>query len=455
MKAPIIVIILCVLCSCSNKKSIEKAQLLYETGKNHEEAEHPDSVLISYFQAADLLEGTNEYELRGDIYNRIGEIALVHQYYDYSLESFEESYRLALKLEDSKLASRSLRSLGKIYILKESLPKALNYTLQALLLKDRITDDMEIASIYNNVSAIYYYLGDFYNALNYNNKSISLIKDSMSLYPNLQSRGMIYLSMNQLDSAYYYLNLSSTSPFIKTQCSSYKYLSFWADKKGDTCLANQYKKQYEALINNINRTTEYTEIGVLITHREKQLFWRIFYRYGMGIVGLVAFLVGLSFIIWVYHKKRISLKNRMIDLLEEEKKKQQQDIDRLINEKQMIKALKLKRFKSTALYIKIKSLSKIKDPFTLEERKELQAAMETICADLIYSIMEVHPAMLEQDILYCCLVKELKLNNTCCAICLHVAPSTPRKFKERIKDELTQTIKGKALFNEIFNENVQ
>lgn len=241
MKTPIIVIILCVLCSCGNKKSIEKAQLLYETGKIYEEAEHPDSALISYFQAADLLEGTNEYELRGDIYNRIGEIALVHQYYDYSLESFEESYRLALKLEDSKLASRSLRSLGKIYILKESLPKA----------------------------------------------------------------------------------------------------------------------------------------------------------------------------------------------------------------------LKLKRFKSTDLYIKIKSLSKIKDPFTLEERKELQAAMETICADLIYSIMEVHPAMLEQDILYCCLVKELKLNNTCCAICLHVAPSTPRKFKERIKDGLTQTIKGKALFNEIFNENVQ
>lgn len=77
MRTCIMLALLCIICSCNNRKSIEQARLLYETGKR-QEAEHPDSAIVNYQSALRLLENSGEYALLEEIDNRIGDVWQEH-----------------------------------------------------------------------------------------------------------------------------------------------------------------------------------------------------------------------------------------------------------------------------------------------------------------------------------------------------------------------------------------
>ena len=258
----ILFVFIFLLCSCSGDRHTN-ALALYQEGELLEKLNIPDSAVNAYRKAADLLEGSQDYELICKVYNQLGDLLLIHEVYDRALVAHQKALKYGLLLEDKSCQSKAYRGIGKNYYLRKDTKEALTYFIRALQLKDRIKDKEECSSIYNNLSNAYGELKDYEKALEYNSEAIRLTEDSLKIYRNYAVRGRLSTLLQRYDSAYYYLVMASRSGDARIQASCYFKLSEMPVESGVTdSMKYEYLNKAHLLsdsIEDISKSVQITE----------------------------------------------------------------------------------------------------------------------------------------------------------------------------------------------------
>ncbi len=229
-KNTLIFLLFCILTACTGNEH-QMSLNYWEEGKKHEEMQRYDSATFYYRKALDLLKGKRDYELKGKIYNTLGNLFLHTDLYVNAYEAFGEAIENNSKLTDKTAMSESLRGRGKSFLYRKLADSAACYFLDAYALSGQIKDKKEICLINNNLSSVYYTLGKYDKASFYNEKALALSKDSTDLYMNWLAKSDILVEYRQYDSAWHYLNLVNRSNSVYTRAVCYLSMAQLAGKQ--------------------------------------------------------------------------------------------------------------------------------------------------------------------------------------------------------------------------------
>ena len=117
-------------------------------------------------------------------------------YYLKSLAYFEQ-------INDMKSQAKVYNNIGNLY-LDNNFTSALVYFQKALFIAQRLSDQQLMGALYLNIGNVYIRKKNFYQALNYYDKSsaiLTIVKDSTNLIQCLQNRGVVYYNLHQYDIA--------------------------------------------------------------------------------------------------------------------------------------------------------------------------------------------------------------------------------------------------------------
>ena len=129
MRRAVLFVILCIVLlsvSCNQYHS-EQAQKLYRKGVEMEERHIPDSAIILYHQALKQLDKAPNDTLKGDIYNRLGDLLLDHNLYETACDSYQQAVVVSQGLDDKSNLSHAYRGLGKYHFLYKDRDSVLFY----------------------------------------------------------------------------------------------------------------------------------------------------------------------------------------------------------------------------------------------------------------------------------------------------------------------------------------
>lgn len=198
---------------------------LYEVDKSLESLD----VLL---KTRDILKGTEEHRLLGLVYDDMGIINVMQQWYDEALSNFRESLRYYTAANDSLCISIALRNIGRIYLYKDNMDSAFFYSTTAL----KIATDHNLkseATILHDLSVVSRVSGDYKKAENY-------ILDSMDktepddIHSRYISLGKMYFEIGKYAEAEKYLKESLVhTTSLESFSSAYSYLYKVSYKKED------------------------------------------------------------------------------------------------------------------------------------------------------------------------------------------------------------------------------
>lgn len=449
----------CLLFACQGN-SYDRALALYREGNRLEEQHYPDSAVLAYRTAADLLTGSENYELLSRTYNRLGDLLLVYEVYDRAWEAHAAALEYGSLLEDKSCQSRAYRGLGKNFYLQKDAGRALEYFLQASELEDRVCDREERSSIYNNLSNAYSLLGKYEKALACNTKAIGLTGDSVKIYRNYAVRGRLFTLLQQYDSAYHYLSVASRSKDPRIRASCFYKLSDMPLESGVTdsmkyaCLTRA--RILTDSIEDMGRAVQVTETEHL--HLLRQLESKEKNKLAYVVMGSL-FLI-LSTGIYLYRRYRCRVRVHREELnrqFAETEGKTGREQDNDTREKQIISIVSrtgsacLKNFMSLPFYGELKTRLKAETGnLSYTEQDELQRIIFKEFDSYIRQITAIVP-LSANDVLLCCL-SILGLTTKECAVCRGVSSETIRSQRTRIKKKIPSTFLEHGLFKVLFGE---
>ena len=206
--------------------------MLYRQGVKMEEQHIPDSALILYHQALKQLSGTQNQELKGKIYNHLGDLLLDYNIYETAQESYSQAIQASQSLADKSNLSQAYRGMGKYYYLYKDRDSALYYFEKPLGFFDQIANREERSSVYNNLTTAYKQRNNIEKALEYNAKALSLTRSEVKRLRNYAVRGQLFALQQQYDSALFYLEQASQSKDKSIRASAYFKLADLPEEAG-------------------------------------------------------------------------------------------------------------------------------------------------------------------------------------------------------------------------------
>ncbi|MDR2915994.1 MAG: tetratricopeptide repeat protein [Tannerella sp.] len=205
--------------------------------------------------AEELAKKEGHYNLLGLINDDIGTIYRKQLNYDKCIEHYSLLARdYFSKAGNKKNENVIISKIGNLYLRMEppQTEKALSLYDQSLEYAVREKDTMQMLTCLSNISVAYRDIGDYDNAKKYIEESILLDKKNEFIFKNYNNLVKIYLAVDDLDSAIYYLN--SISGIIEKSQNNHDLfnynLLFYSvyESKGDYQTAlNYYKKSQEYL----------------------------------------------------------------------------------------------------------------------------------------------------------------------------------------------------------------
>ncbi|MBL7842414.1 MAG: tetratricopeptide repeat protein [Cyclobacteriaceae bacterium] len=148
--------------------------------------------------------------------NRLGEYEFRQGNYAKAIELTTASLKLAEQLNDSSTMAMAYRVLGNINTFGfKRFDQALQYQLKAFTIYEKLNDKRNIASFYGNITWIYGTTGqNLEEGHRLADRGIQLsdsLKDYQLLSYNYNSKGLLYLKEDRLDSALRYFILSNST----------------------------------------------------------------------------------------------------------------------------------------------------------------------------------------------------------------------------------------------------
>lgn len=195
---------------------LRKAQCNFYAGQVALDLNKPDSAAVGYLHAIDLLEGTDQYELRGLAYHYWGILNISFKDDNKAKCAFQQALIQFDKNENIKYKVYALRDLARAYYNLE-LPDSA-YVSYNLAVKEsmQINDSLLISSIYNSLASYHKAIGNYDSSMHYVRTSIRYNTNRAFIDGNYLIIGRLFMQMNQLDSARIYLEQAQASTNLDT-----------------------------------------------------------------------------------------------------------------------------------------------------------------------------------------------------------------------------------------------
>lgn len=453
----LVCIVFCALGGCKQDthiaNRIKEATLLFEKGKIKEQAGKMDSAIIYYRTSIDLLEKCDTCKLKIEVYQQLASILWLYRYYDRSIETYRTAYHIAKRFNDKTYVSSCLRGIGICFLLNNQTDSALYYVNTAYHYIPEIKKQEEIASIYNNLSAIYTEKKNYHQAMLWNQKAITFNTNINALQRNYAQQANLYLILNRLDSAHYYaqLALKSTDPYTRVSCLE---TLFGIACKNQSADSIQYYTQLTHLSDSLWRENKAVEIGEAEIILKQQQITK----------GIQQVMTKRRIFFWILIMTTVSYTSiQLFRLIRKSRKHENETIEKEIfaetypnpvqpeqmeqitslippqyNQEILIKKgnMMAELFKNSLSYQKLIQKMEKEETFTYQEQFEFIESVEQTFDSFIDELTAIYKLTKEESVL-CCLALT-GLSNRQCATCKNVSENAIRTQKSRIKSKIKQ-----------------
>ena len=148
--------------------------------------------------------------------NHLGDYQFRQSNYAKAFECATQALKIAIQIPDSIIIADSYRLLGNIHTFGlKQYDEALQYQLKALKIYEKRKYKNKIAALYGSITWVYAVTNqNLEQAMHFATKGAAIassIRDYQLVSYNFNSKGMIFFKQKKLDSALYYLKLSSNT----------------------------------------------------------------------------------------------------------------------------------------------------------------------------------------------------------------------------------------------------
>lgn len=440
------------------------AESYFYAGRVSEEMENNRRAIAYYWEAINSLKRIENYKLLYLSYYYLGELYSEQELFEEELKMQKKSYYYALHLNDSLLVMYSLRAIGEAFSNLSMDNDALCFYKQALNWVSK-TDSMELAYVYNALSATYNRLNCYELALRYVEKSENYQCDSEELPYIYVLKGHIYMNVNQYDSAYLYYNKSIISDNFYTRAASYKGLYDLEQKVGNYQKAIIYNESYlsyrdsieakmhsDAIIKlrhiyqNDKLRDENTELHLAKAELENR-------NYRISVI-FVVILIGTFVIYYLCKlKKEHKIKEQRITILMNQERLYEIETQKIKKEKELIE----QRHKELALREEFfKRMITLSVPILIKNKTETRIKLFESDWDKILENVDIafdnfskrlsllYPKLTADDVRFCTLIKiGLSISDLSNIYCME--KTSIYKRKERIKKSKMNILDSRCL----------
>ena len=438
----IFTICLSILLGSCNRYHSEKAESLYLNGLDMEERHMPDSAVTLYHEALKQLGKSGNKELKGRIYNQIGDLLLKHNLYETAWDSYLQAREVSKNLDDKTNLSHAYRGMGKFYFLYKDRDSALAYFEKPLLFFEKIQSREEQSSVYNNLSSAYKQKNDLATALKYNAKALDLTEDQIKRLRNYAVRDQLFAMQMQYDSALLYLEEASRSEEKSVKASAYFKLAELPKEAGvNDSLKYLYLQEAYRLSDSIENKAishqidqqEHRRITLNIEEENRQ-------RLILSIVVCIAIVLLLSIGVFALYRKHLKRRSEQMfaQKWEHQKARTQENENR---ELQIIEIIRKagercgKDFKTSDDYASLyKKITDEKISLSYDEQKKFQTIILKAFDTYLQHLSNIVP--LSDNDAFLCALLQLGFSTKECAACRGISSETIRSQRTRIKKRI-------------------
>ena len=226
-----------------------KALALYHKAILYKVRNQVDEALPYYLQASENIVLTKDYRLAYLIYSHIGMVYAYRNLHNYSVPFCEKANEYALLSNDSYYIVESYNCMARTYSAQKQYTKAIEFYDKAI----------EFGKIHNEAklinSAIQEKMGIYIRQNNYKEAQnlVKTLNYQILSKAGCQIIGHLYQRINQVDSAYYYLNKAIESNNIYTQKTAYKILFNLSNNLKDYKKNAEYAMKLWEINDSINK----------------------------------------------------------------------------------------------------------------------------------------------------------------------------------------------------------
>ncbi len=422
-------------------------------------------------KAADRVDEVKDKRLLYMLYYQWGIILQEEKPFDKSIEYFSKAKQYAEELNDTAFVIHALREIGYSYLYKSDYKTGQRYLQESLQLANKIHNAILIAPLNLFLAQTENTIGNYKAALNYANnaqKYILVLDEPDRLYC---LKGNIFLNINELDSAEYYIHRGENNNLIYARAITQKQLSQLCEKRGNLKEALRHARNYAELVDSIRELQtdkkvmrlqqryDYSKIEAERDRLEIASQRQQIYILVLALAIVIA--VGVSYIMIsgirrryrerqlalerIDHdtKRQLSDKTKELQQLEEkaaaqmqtnaaEKESLHKEIlglrQQLIGHQEIVK--KIEDWKRLSSAQKLRN----KTPLSDGDSAELVKAVDLCYPGFSDRLRQRHPGLENADIVMCCLLK-LGVTNSDLSLLFNISDNTLRKRKHRLKKE--------------------
>lgn len=413
-------------------KSNRAAIAWYTQGCVYNEQNNDLAAIEAYLKAKDLFSDTiNRYYALTE--QRLAKRYLAKRMFDESSSSFYNCRKIAETINDSALIANADYHIAFIQLQ--------NYNYDGLIDSfKKLSVNKYLSNYYRNESflqlaKIYIFNTCSYDsALLYIDRYIANTTSSLGAIYNL--KGEIYYKTNEIDSAYYYYNLSLDEKCdIYTRCSSSSRLCELSLLKGDNNDAYIYESQYIYYLDSIRVLTNANDIAAIsIAHMiESEALKKREFRTKVIIVSsfFTLLLFSLFYIFYLLYINKI--KRRYIKFSDRVWTTITTSLSLDSSEDRYLSVGKARYMNSPS-----HSLLFAKDKKTnckREEKEAIKHDLSVAFSDLTLLMLNKYPTISKREIQFCYL-NYLKIEKTVVCEIMDLSNDSFRKAKSRLKEKL-------------------
>lgn len=188
-----------------------------------------------YLEGKTEVEKTDDYKTGYLIMSSLGKLYLYRRFADYAMEACKRAYDYAVRDSNLRYQMTSLQYLARSYCISNELTKAVETynNCRDLALKLGYQNNEYYYDIQTEIALVYTNSGNY-------EKSLKILKSFPVKYQLASLIGANYLSLNQQDSAFFYLNKALNTDNLYTKKTIYESLY----KLGENPKYQQYLKMY-------------------------------------------------------------------------------------------------------------------------------------------------------------------------------------------------------------------
>ncbi|MGB3464814.1 MAG: ATP-binding protein [Cyclobacteriaceae bacterium] len=254
------------------EKAIEIARIVRDTsgmmesekilGIAYSYGREKDQAMEHFLKGLSLSRKLQNRAKEASILKHIGNLHFITSQFDVALSYYSQSLAIRREIKDLKGMASTLGNMGNIANAKlNDLDLAIKYYSESLEISRKLNNQELISTTYNNLGNIYRTRGNFEQALSSQKAAIAIElenKDFFGLTYTFSSIVMLYLDINNTDSAFHYASrlehiADSLQSLSRRQVAYYR-MSKVLEQKGDYKGALSYQRSYQEVKDSLKST---------------------------------------------------------------------------------------------------------------------------------------------------------------------------------------------------------